>query len=276
MSIEPTCDYCGLVDKGRCKTFEASEECPHAPVEGKVPIIQSGPLAGLTRQKYGAIYADPAWTFATRSNKGKGRSPEQHYDCMTLAEIKAMPVAELAAKDCVLFMWVIDTHLEMGLDVIREWGFKYKTRAFEWTKLQKNIADYPVEDRDVLVDKPIFMGGGFWTRANNESCLLATRGSPKRINADVRRAVLEPRREHSRKPDRIRTDIERLVAGPYCELFSRTTRPGWDMMGNQTGKFADGAGIDYNDPELTRALTEEEQDAIDEMLSDRQAIEDLI
>ena len=147
MSIEPTCDYCGLVDKGRCKTFEASEECPHAPVEGKVPIIQSGPLAGLTRQKYGAIYADPAWTFATRSNKGKGRSPEQHYDCMTLAEIKAMPVAELAAKDCVLFMWVIDTHLEMGLDVIREWGFKYKTRAFEWTKLQKNIADYPVEDR---------------------------------------------------------------------------------------------------------------------------------
>ena len=66
------------------------------------------------------------------------------------------------------------------------------------------------------------------------------------------------------------------MAGPYCELFSRTTRPGWDMMGNQTGKFADGAGIDYNDPELTRALTEEEQDAIDEMLSDRQAIEDLI
>lgn len=77
---------------------------------------------------------------------------------------------------------------------------------------------------------------GYWTRSNSEVCLLATKGAPKRLNADVRQAIIEPRREHSRKPD-IHTRIERLVAGPYLELFARRTRPGWDSWGNEVGKF---------------------------------------
>jgi N6-adenosine-specific RNA methylase IME4 len=81
------------------------------------------------------------------------------------------------------------------------------------------------------------MGSGYWTRANSEVCLLATRGNPKRLDAGVRQAIVEPRRQHSRKPDCVHDRIERLVAGPYLELFARQRRPNWDCWGNQTDKF---------------------------------------
>ena len=89
-------------------------------------------------------------------------------------------------------------------------------------------------------DTDALMGMGYWTRANTEPCLLATRGKPKRLNADVRQGIIEPRRQHSRKPDCVHGRIERLVAGPYVELFARQSRPGWDVWGNEVGKF-DGA-----------------------------------
>jgi hypothetical protein len=83
------------------------------------------------------------------------------------------------------------------------------------------------------------MGMGFWTRANTEHCLLATRGHPKRLHADVRQGIIELPRQHSRKPDCIYERIERLVAGPYCELFARQARPGWDSFGDQVTQFAE-------------------------------------
>ena len=86
-------------------------------------------------------------------------------------------------------------------------------------------------------DVPAQVGMGYWTRANTEPCLLATRGKPKRLNADVRQGIIAPRREHSRKPDGIHERIERLVAGPYLELFARQSRPGWTTWGNETTKF---------------------------------------
>lgn len=239
MSIEPSCEFCGLVDKRRCRSEEAAEDCPHAPVEMKQPVIQSGPLAGLRRRHYGVIYADPPWAFLTRSDKGKDRSPEKHYDCMTLDEIKALPVGEIAARDCVLFMWIIDTHLPMALDVMAAWGFTYKTKAFTWAKLNKKFDDYPDEDQRADADKAFFKGMGFWTRANPEDVLLGTTGSPKRNEEGrgVRRLLVSPIREHSRKPDEAMDRIETLVPGPYVELFSRSSRPGWDAMGNEKGKF---------------------------------------
>ena len=194
-------------------------------------LITSGPFAGLLKNGYSVIYADPAWTFTTRSSKGKGRSPEQHYGCMTLDEIITLPVQDLAAKNCVLLLWTIDTHLPMALDVIKAWGFKYKSKGFNWVKTNS--------------DGSPFTGMGFWTRANPEDCLLATKGSPKRDAKDVRRLVMSPRREHSRKPDRIRDDIERLVHGPYVELFARETKPGWDVWGNQVSRF--NLGDDFDD-----------------------------
>lgn len=217
--------------------------CPHAPGT----TFADGPFAGLKRWNYGAIYADPPWSFLTRSDKGKDRSPEQHYDCMTLEEIKALPVRDLAAKDAVLFMWVIDTHIPMALDVMKAWGFEYKTRAFGWAKLRKKGGE------EMLAGDPAayFTGMGFWSRANPENCLLGvhedaepmadcllgTRGKPPRQSGAVRRLIVAPVREHSRKPDETMDRIEQLVKGPYVELFSRSTRAGWDQMGNQLGKF---------------------------------------
>ena len=180
---------------------------------------------------YGAIYADPPWRFSTYSDKGKGRSAEAHYDCMTLADIKAMPVAAWAARDAALFLWTTDPMLRHALEVIEAWGFTYKTVAFYWVKLNRNRGGMFLEPRD------FFTGMGFWTRANPELCLLATRGRPKRHGTDVPRLLIAPRREHSRKPEETHARIERLVAGPYLELFARASRPDWDSFGDQAGLF---------------------------------------
>jgi N6-adenosine-specific RNA methylase IME4 len=142
---------------------------------------------------YKVIYADPPWTFATYSRKGKGRSAEAHYDCMSMADIEALPVAQWAAEDCVLFLWTTDPLLEKVFGIIRAWGFTYKTVGFYWAKLNKAAPSGHNLD--------FFTGLGFWTRANPELCLLATRGKPRRRRADVRKLIVSPRREHSRKPD---------------------------------------------------------------------------
>jgi N6-adenosine-specific RNA methylase IME4 len=184
---------------------------------------------------YRVIYADPPWTFATYSRKGKGRSPEAHYDCMTLADIKALPVADWAADDCVLLLWTTDPLLEKAFEVIRAWGFTYKTVGFYWAKLNKGSG------RAALDERSFFTGLGFWTRANPEPCLLATRGYPKRRSADVRKLVVSPRREHSRKPDEVYERISALCDGPYLEMFARTSRPGWDTFGSEAGLFDSGA-----------------------------------
>lgn len=176
---------------------------------------------------YGVILADPPWAFSVRSPKGMGRSAENHYPTMPIAEIKRLPVADLAAKDCVLLMWVTDPFLSAGFDVLKAWGFAYKTVGFYWTKTNR--------------DGSPFTGTGYWTRANPEQCLLATRGNPKRVDKGVSRLIVSRRREHSRKPDEQYERIERLCRGPYAELFARSSRPGWDSWGNQVGKFAGSA-----------------------------------
>src|SRR5512134_1341884 len=176
---------------------------------------------------YRVIYADPPWTFATHSRKGKGRSPEAHYDCMTLEQIKGLPVAEWAADDAVLLLWTTDPLLEKAFDIIRAWGFTYKTVGFYWAKLNKSAGGF------ILTEKDFFTGLGFWTRANPEPCLLATRGCPKRRSAGVRKLVISPRREHSRKPDEVYDRIEALCEGPYLEMFARSSRHGWDTFGTE-------------------------------------------
>lgn len=179
---------------------------------------------------YQVIYADPPWTFRTWSARGKGRSPEAWYDCMAIEEIAALPVAKWAGRDCVLLLWTTDPLLPRAFEVIRAWGFVYRTVGFCWVKLRPR-ARLPLEERD------FFLGLGYWTRANAELCLLATRGHPRRLAADVPRLVVSPRREHSRKPEEIYGRIERLVAGPYLELFARSHRPGWDSWGLESGLF---------------------------------------
>jgi N6-adenosine-specific RNA methylase IME4 len=150
---------------------------------------------------------------------------------MSDEEICALPVADLAAPDCVLLMWTCWPVLQRSLVILDAWGFTYKTCGFSWVKADVRQVDMFRDDADAS------MGLGYWTRANSEPCLLATRGKPKRVHADVRQGIIEKKREHSRKPDCVPARIERLVEGPYLELFAWTQRPGWTVWGNQTDKF---------------------------------------
>lgn len=188
-------------------------------------------MLDLPKHHYGAILADPPWKFGTWSDRGKDRSADRHYGTMTLDEIRFLDVRGVAKKDCVLFLWVTWPHLQECIATISYWGFEYKSCAFAWMKANNRQID--------LFDAtlPADMKMGYWTRSNSEVCLLATRGKPKRKNAAVRQGIIEPAREHSRKPDCVHERIERLVAGPYLELFARTKRPGWTTWGNETEKF---------------------------------------
>jgi len=186
----------------------------------------------LPRNHYGAILADPPWAFRVWSKSDRGRTAAAHYSTMPIADICALPVADIAAKDSVLFLWASWPQLEDALALIKAWGFTFKTCAFCWTKAhagQIEMFESAIPDQ---------MGMGYWTRANTEACLLATRGKPKRLNADVRQAIIEPRREHSRKPDCVHDRIERLVAGPYLELFARAEHPGWMVWRDETGRYS--------------------------------------
>jgi N6-adenosine-specific RNA methylase IME4 len=189
---------------------------------------------------YRVVYADPPWRFDTYSDKGKGRSAEAHYDCLSIDDIKALPVASLSAPDAVLLMWATDPLLPRALEVIGAWGFTYKTVGFYWVKLNKSSAARLSTDWPLLAERDFFTGLGFWTRANPEVCLLATRGHPSRRAGDVPKLLIAPRREHSRKPDETYERIERLLEGPYLELFARQSRPGWDGFGLETGLFDQG------------------------------------
>lgn len=197
-------------------------------------------FAGLERNAYGAILADPPWRWESWG-KFRGqrnglapqgdRSVEKHYDTVETTGIMKIPVGELCAQDCVLFMWATWPMMPEAFSTMTSWGFEYKTCAFAWMKADVSTVDMFSDPVDAD------MGLGYWTRANSEVCLLATRGKPKRLNADVRQGIIAPRREHSRKPDGIHERIQRLVAGPYLELFARQKRQGWTVWGNQTDKF---------------------------------------
>jgi N6-adenosine-specific RNA methylase IME4 len=175
-------------------------------------------------QKYKVIYSDPPWTFKTYSDKGKGKSPENHYDCMSWEDIEKLPVADLADDDCILFMWCTDPLLNKQIELPKLWGFEYKTVGFYWTKITKHGKN--------------FIGCGYYTRANPEMCLIFTKGKPGTPKVrNIRRWITSPVREHSRKPDIIRDHIAEMYDGPRLEMFARTSTPGWHVYGNETTKF---------------------------------------
>ena len=172
-------------------------------------------------KKYQIILADPPWAYRVWSKKGAGRSAESHYPTMSMDDIRNLPVRELADKNCILFMWVTFPTLREAFSVIDAWGFTYKTVAFAWVKQNKKTSS-------------LFWGMGYWTRANVELCLLATKGSPKRHSANVHQVVFAPIAEHSKKPDIIREKIAELAGDlPRIELFARQSPTGWDVWGNE-------------------------------------------
>jgi N6-adenosine-specific RNA methylase IME4 len=182
-------------------------------------------------RRFKVIYGDPPWEFKVYSGRGKQRSADRYYDTSDLEKIKALPVGALAADDCALFLWGVWPEMPGALEVIKAWGFDYKTVAFVWVKTGDK-AEIVTLDGDGL-----HWGMGYWTRANTEFCLLATKGAPLRLAQDIHQIVLAPVGEHSAKPEEVRARIERLLVGPYLEIFSRRPVPKWTVWGNEI--FAD-------------------------------------
>lgn len=199
------------------------------------------PFGDLRRGHYGCIAADPPWHFKARTalqvdNPGSRRDVERHYPVLGVDDIKALPVRDLAAKDAHLFLWTTGPCLRQSFEVIEAWGFRYSAIAFTWIKLKRSHNAYQLRVLP-LAEADLHVGLGLTTRKNAEFCLLARRGSARRIAKNVREVILAPVREHSRKPDEAFDRMERYCAGPYLELFARQSRPGWDAFGNQVGKF---------------------------------------
>lgn len=192
------------------------------------------PFGDLKKNHYGVIYADPPWSFKTWSGPEKSlasRGTVAPYKTMSMDELRALPVADLAADNCMLICWIVWPTLPEALQLIKDWGFTYKTCAFSWMKADVSTVNLFPDEVDAR------MGLGYYTRSNSEVALLATRGKPKRKSAYVRQGIIAPIREHSRKPDGVHGRIEELTDGAYCELFGRQLRSGWDVWGNQTERF---------------------------------------
>lgn len=172
---------------------------------------------------YDVILADPPWLFKVWNDEtGHSRSAEKHYHTMTIDDICALPVAELANENCALFLWCVwPSIFEYPQKVIDAWGFRYATKAFTWVKSRKNNVGFA-------------MGMGYYTRANDEPCLLAIKGRMSVRDKGVLSIIHAPRRKHSQKPDAQYGKIERLYPNMrYLELFARKKREGWDSWGNE-------------------------------------------
>jgi N6-adenosine-specific RNA methylase IME4 len=184
----------------------------------------------------GVICPDFPWPFLTTwSSKGTQRSADRHYEIWPLERIKAFAsdfIPRLAAPDCALFIWTIWPLIFETREVIEACGFKYSGLGFDWTKTTPNT-------EAITIARAGYKGGGLhWgeghvTRANSEVCLLALRGNPLRLSADVHSSVIAPVGEHSEKPDEVYRRIKRLYRGPFLEMFARRQRPGWTCWGNE-------------------------------------------
>ena len=187
-------------------------------------------------KKYNIIYADPAWSYSKGvyqewrpHHNGADRMINDFYPTMSIEEMKALPIDNIADKDCALFMWFTYSHLPQAIELCRAWGFKYKTIAFVWLKLSNK--------------GNVLSNIGAWTMGNTEAVLIATRGNMlkhKKRN-DIKQIVMPNTQlrmkgadRHSRKPKEVRERIELLFGDiPKLELFARQNFEGWDAWGNE-------------------------------------------
>jgi len=180
-------------------------------------------------KKYQIILADPPWSYYNDNNakpdcttiKGMRRPP---YPVMSSESIKNLKVKDISAENCILFIWTTDYHLEKCLEVIRSWGFRYKTIGFYWAKKNKK-------------GEPVCFMGAYTMKSGIELCLLATKGKDahKLVKKHNIRSLIESeRKQHSRKPDEIRNRIIQLMGDlPRIELFAREKVKGWSAWGNE-------------------------------------------
>ena len=189
---------------------------------------------------FGLIAADPPWRFKSWSDKGLGRSPDRHYRTQTLDWICSLPVEWCAGRDCHLMLWITGPELVLGthLRIFEAWGFKPSSMGFIWIKPTK-AAQHGRIFAPPMTHKEFPPGLGHTTRQNAEYVVFGRRGKPTRASRGVHQILVEPRREHSRKPEDFFAKAEAFV-GPdvaKLELFSRERRPGWITWGDQVDLF---------------------------------------
>jgi N6-adenosine-specific RNA methylase IME4 len=171
--------------------------------------------------KYDVILADPPWTFSVWNAEKSDRHTSHKYDLMSTEQICSLPVKQITADNCALFLWATWPNILNAFDVITSWGFTYRTLAWEWVKAKRNSMGF-------------HFGMGYYTRSNPEPCLLAVKGTTKVAVHDVQALIYSPVRQHSRKPDEQYRKIERLYPNRvYLEMFARRRRLGWDAFGNE-------------------------------------------
>jgi len=189
---------------------------------------------------FSTILADPPWQFLNRTGK---MAPEHRrlmrYPTMPLADIKALPVAQVAGERSHLYLWVPNALLHEGLEVMKAWGFRYKSNLV-WYKVRKDGG-------------PDGRGVGFYFRNVTELVLFGVRGSLRTDDPGRRQVNLlaTQKREHSRKPDELYKIVEQCSYGPYLELFARNPRPGWVQWGNEVEQEP----CDIGSPVLARKRT---------------------
>ena len=192
---------------------------------------------------FATIYADPPWRFQNRTGK---MAPEHQrllrYPTMTMEEILELPVDELSAPESHLYLWVPNALIAEGLEVMKRWGFTYKTNLV-WYKIRKDGG-------------PDGRGVGFYFRNVTELILFGVRGSMRTLDPGRTQVNLIPKqkREHSRKPDEIYGLIEACSPGPYLELFARHARPGWVQWGNEDVEDQSAHSIPLPDSHQSRQM----------------------
>lgn len=204
---------------------------------------------------YQLIYADPPWRY---QNKGVNGAAENHYQTMTLEDMKRLPVWSIAADDAVLCMWFTGTHVDEAKELAKAWGFEVRTmkgltwvkfNELAWQHIEKRLREQDVIDfHDFLelLNTQTRMNGGTYTRANSEDMLIAVRGAGlERAAMNVKQVVYSCLGEHSQKPAEARYRIEQLYGNvSRIELFSRGDAAGWHHWGNENP---------FNDIELVPA-----------------------
>jgi N6-adenosine-specific RNA methylase IME4 len=198
------------------------------------PLIEDGLFAGMPKHYASALYLDPAIKYRTWSERGQGRSPLRHYDCMYVEDVIALgpEIKALCASTCVMVQWWPNPHADKMAEFMTACGFEYRSTAFVWAKLAKGHPGISFTPEDFPI-----RAGKSATRKQTEIAWYGRRGAPKRQDKDIRELVFAPSRQHSRKPDEIYGRIERLFPGPYVELFARQHVPGWISWGNEVEKF---------------------------------------
>jgi N6-adenosine-specific RNA methylase IME4 len=180
-----------------------SETCTVADLQ---QVIDAG-------QAFGTIYADPPWQYG---NQGTRAATDNHYPTMTVEEIAALPVKDLAAKEAHLHLWTTNAFLQDSFGILKAWGFEYKS-VLVWVKPQMGL-------------------GNYW-RVSHEFLLLGVRGNCPFLNQEQVSWIHKDRQEHSRKPEEVRKRIQLVSPGPRLELFGRRPINGWTVWGNEIEKI---------------------------------------